>query len=123
MTAQRRAILEIVMSSQEHMTAEEVYTLAKERMPSIGLGTVYRNLNLLAESGHLWRFTVPGEPDHYDRNTRHHGHMLCVRCKKICDFPLPDTAWPLPGSFSARILDYELVVRCVCKECMEKELR
>ena len=120
MTAQRRAILDIVLSSGEHMTAEDVYHLARERMPSIAMGTVYRNLNLLAESGHLWRFTVPGEPDHYDCNTHHHGHMLCVRCKRICDFPLPDTPCPLPSSFSAQVLDYEFVVRCICKDCSEQ---
>lgn len=122
MTAQRRIILEIIQSQDRHMTAEEVYGLARQRMPAIGLGTVYRNLNYLAQAGEVWRFSVPGEPDHFDRNTVRHGHVVCVRCKKISDLPLPEGILlpDLPGDFQGRVLDCELVVRCVCVGCQEE---
>ena len=45
----------MVENSGKHLSAEEVYELVKEKTVSIGLATVYRNLNLLSEKGILTR--------------------------------------------------------------------
>ena len=57
---QRELILAIVKNTKVHPTAEWVYQEAKKEMPSIGIATVYRNLNALAERGEFKRITVAG---------------------------------------------------------------
>ncbi len=56
---QRELILETVMENPVHPTADTVYAMVREQEPNISLGTVYRNLNLLAEQGILRRIPMP----------------------------------------------------------------
>ena len=51
LTTQRQIILEELSKVTSHPTANEVYDMVRKRLPRIGLGTVYRNLELMAESG------------------------------------------------------------------------
>ena len=83
-TNQRRLILEVVRGTDSHPTAEWVYHKVRRRLPRISLGTVYRNLKLLAEEGLI------REPDsrgfgRYDGNTARHDHFTCQRCGRIFD--------------------------------------
>ena len=57
---QRNIILDIVKNSYDHPTAETVYKLARKELPSIGIATVYRNLNQLVDSGEVIRISLPG---------------------------------------------------------------
>ena len=90
MTRQRRVILEMLREHRgKHLTAEEVYYLVKPLLPSISLGTVYRNLQLLTEEKAVFRTAaVDGrarfeigekEPDHH--------HFVCLGCGSIMDIP------------------------------------
>ena len=80
---QRELIYEAVMGSKEHPTAEMVYQWLKPVCPNLSLGTVYRNLNLLAEEGVLVRmsFTV----ERYDGDTCPHSHFRCKSCGRVFD--------------------------------------
>ncbi len=118
MTKQKLIISQIVETSHNHPTAEEIYMEAKKQIPSIAVGTVYRNLNRMVEDGEIRRISIPGKPDHYDQIRIKHSHIWCIRCGKISDVEnglwvqLPD---PLPEN--AKLLDYELLVKCLCSEC------
>ena len=72
-------ILEIIRSSETHMTAEQVFFTLKQSCPSVVLATVYNNLNSLYQQGKIRKISVEGCPDRYDRNTRH-DHLVCRRC-------------------------------------------
>lgn len=56
---QREAIKNYLMSTKEHPTADTVYLHVKEEFPNISLGTVYRNLNLLADIGEVTKISFP----------------------------------------------------------------
>ena len=86
MTRQRRAILEALHESGQHPSADEVYSRVRKQMPRISLGTVYRNLELLAEKGLITRL-APGEDGRrrYDANSEPHAHARCLRCGKMED--------------------------------------
>lgn len=86
MTRHRRAILEALEESKQHPTADEVYHRVRRQMPRISLGTVYRNLDLLAERGVIARL-APGEDGRrrYDANSEPHTHARCLRCGKMED--------------------------------------
>ena len=85
----RSAILECIQSTTCHPTADWIFQQLKPAIPDLSLGTVYRNLNLLAEQGTINRIPVPGGADRYDRNNDGHQHVICRCCGKVVDWPLP----------------------------------
>ena len=119
MTKQRKLILDIIAASSDHLTAEGVWEAARKHMPSIAMGTVYRNLNILAESGAIRRVPVCGA-ERYDKIDFPHDHAECTGCGTLFDIPKhPDPERPsLPEG--AQYLGCEVVFRCLCKSCAEK---
>ena len=86
MTAQKMAVLRALEEAgPTHPTAETVFVLAKRHLPSIALGTVYRNLSKMAEAGEITKIPVPDAPDRFDAELSNHMHILCVGCGKIYD--------------------------------------
>ena len=85
---QRQAIIDYLCSTKEHPTAETVYTHVREQYPKVSLGTVYRNLNLLAEEGDILRLSCGDGSDRFDGNPAPHYHFLCNDCGRVIDLPL-----------------------------------
>jgi Fur family ferric uptake transcriptional regulator len=85
---QRSLVLSLLKNNYSHPTADEIYELARAKDPKISRGTVYRNLNLLAELGEIRKLPMPSGPDHFDCNLESHYHFLCRRCSRVFDTPL-----------------------------------
>ncbi|MCI9263749.1 MAG: transcriptional repressor [Oscillospiraceae bacterium] len=116
---QRELIYEAVMGSKEHPTAEMVYQWLKPVCPNLSLGTVYRNLNLLAEEGVLVRmsFTV----ERYDGDTCPHSHFRCKSCGRVFDVE-PDYDEALDRAAEQvspgfRVEGHDLTFIGYCPEC------
>lgn len=86
----RSAILEALASVTEHPTAEMLYNMLKPDYPELSLGTVYRNLAVLAEEGLVISVAHVGGQERYDARTGPHSHFICRSCKKVLDVNLPD---------------------------------
>jgi len=84
MTNQRLKILDYLRSVKTHPTADMVYQAIKKDLPAISLGTVYRNLNLLADQGQILRLEINNE-FHFDGDVCNHQHCVCKSCGKIID--------------------------------------
>ncbi len=84
-TPQRAVILEELRNVSSHPTAAELYDLARKRMPKISLGTVYNNLELLAQTGVIRKLEVSGSAARFDGDTERHYHVHCVRCGRVDD--------------------------------------
>ena len=84
-TRQRQVILEELRKLGSHPSASELYEAVRRRLPRISLGTVYRNLELLARSGRIQKLEVAGSPSRFDGNLARHCHVRCVRCGRIDD--------------------------------------
>ena len=84
---QRELILDIVRSNAVHPTAEWVYEHARKVMP-IGIATVYRNLNQLADWGLIIR--MPFHVERYDADLSPHAHFCCEGCGRVFDLPMPE---------------------------------
>ena len=82
---QRAAILSFLQSRKDHPTAELVYTNVKEEFPNISLGTVYRNLASLVESGEILSVAVGDGKEHFDGDKSFHLHLHCKCCGAIID--------------------------------------
>ena len=120
MTKQRRLIHDIINNSCEHMTAEKIHKIAKNTIPSIALGTVYRNLGLMCDDGDIMRVVIPGEPDRFDRNVVYHNHMICDVCGKVMDLFIDDLDAFLRSRTNAEMKSYNLAVHCICSDCANK---
>jgi Fe2+ or Zn2+ uptake regulation protein len=117
MTKQRELILNILKQSDRHLTADEIFFLAKLKMPSIAMATIYNNLNALHEAGVINRLHIDGVADCFDKIIAPHDHLLCDRCGKITDIHLPRLTEELERELATEIENYELTVHYVCPEC------
>lgn len=117
MTKQRLLIKDIICSSDMHLTAEEIYSIAKKRMPSIALGTVYRNLGRLCEDKEIRLISSKGFPDRYDRSVIPHGHLICDCCGKVTDFALSDIGGLLNSELNEDVIYYDINAHYICRDC------
>ena len=123
MTRQRSVLLEIFRSTDSvgaHRTADEIFALAKERMPSISRATVYNNLRSMEEEGLIRRITGEGGADIYDSSFVLHGHLFCSGCKRVFDINTPKMLADLRTLTGLDICSYELKMRFICDECKNK---
>ena len=119
MTRQRQLIYDILAAEPIHRTAEEIYALARERMPSIARGTVYRNLGLMTEAGEIGRLEMPGMPTRYDRSPLSHPHRQCPVCGRVEDLCAgADFAADLSERFACRAEGYDLRLYVRCDGCV-----
>lgn len=86
---QRDSIKEFLRTRKDHPTAETVYLNVRESFPNISLGTVYRNLTLLADIGEITRVRIGDGVDHFDYDTSPHYHFVCSECGSVSDLNLP----------------------------------
>ncbi|UCF97916.1 MAG: transcriptional repressor [Spirochaetaceae bacterium] len=80
-------ILEELRLCRNHPAADEVYLRVKERLPRISLGTVYRNLELMASQGLIRRLETSSGHKRFDPIADDHCHFRCTACGKIEDIP------------------------------------
>lgn len=85
---QRESIKEFLLHTNCHPTADTVYLNVKETFPNISLGTVYRNLNLLADMGEIIKIPTPDGADRFDGRTEPHYHFFCTECGKMMDLDM-----------------------------------
>ena len=85
---QREEIIKVLRSTYTHPTAAWVYSRVKEVIPNISLGTVYRNLAALSETGEILSLSVGDGFEHFDGNPAPQAHLHCRLCGKIADAPM-----------------------------------
>lgn len=92
-TSQRRLLLDLLLQSEGHLDADELYRLAKDREPRISLSTVYRSLRLFKELGLVEERRFAEEHHHYEaKGKAEHYHLICLGCGKVIEFEHPLTA-------------------------------
>lgn len=122
MSKQGNLILDILQTSSGHMSADEIYFEARQRMPGIGIATVYRNLKKLSSDGLIRHIEIPNHPDQFDKTTTPHEHLYCVKCNRIFDSKL-DLSGLEEGlnDEGVKVLGYSLNIFCICQDCLAKE--
>lgn len=120
-TAQRRAILEALSTAPGPLTPQEVLDLASQEQKSLGLATVYRNLNALEEQGEVIPVHLPNDTTRFEPAGRgHHHHFRCESCEQVFEL---ETKCPvavlegvtLPGGY--KVEHHELTLYGVCPAC------
>src|SRR3989344_2990235 len=83
-TIQKLKIKEYLKVSHHHPSAEVIYQEMKKELPTITRGTIYRNLNQMAEQGEVIRYTI-GDEYRFDSEISVHQHCVCTSCGRVMD--------------------------------------
>jgi Fe2+ or Zn2+ uptake regulation protein len=121
MTAQRRVVAEVLAGEHIHLTADTVYSRARELLPEISLATVYNTLNELVDMGEVLEISTGDGPKRYDPNsTAAHHHLYCVGCGALLDVNPEGTdglALTESQQHGFELLDVDIVFRGRCPSC------
>lgn len=120
---QREVIKEYLSCTNEHPTADTVYMHVRQIFPRISLGTVYRNLNLLAELGEAVKITTPDGAVRFDGTTSPHYHVLCTKCGELFDLDMDvqdSMNQQAQSHFAGRIHSHSAMFYGECPHCREE---
>jgi len=124
LTPQRRTILKVLLDNQEkHLSAEDIYQIVKPHYPEIGLATVYRTLELLADIDVLQKMNFDDGKARYEfsnHDEHQHHHLICLKCSKVIEFN-DDLLDILEKAISEKknfeIVDHKLKFYGYCSKC------
>jgi Fur family peroxide stress response transcriptional regulator len=124
-TPQRYAVLQFLVRTSLHATAEEIFHSVNRKDPRASRATVYNSLRSLARVGLVREVMAEGEAARFGASLKRHHHFICERCGKVEDidwFDLP----PLAGSAalgSRAVRNYEVIFRGTCGRCSRRPAR
>ncbi|RUT36141.1 transcriptional repressor [Paenibacillus zeisoli] len=129
LTPQREATVRVLLENEDdHLSAEDVFMLVKDKAPEIGLATVYRTLELLSELHVVEKINFGDGVARYDLRTdttkHHHHHLICVQCGAMDEIredwlgPLEER---LEKEFNFTVLDHRLDFQGICYRCKDKD--
>lgn len=122
LTTQRQIILEELAKLKTNPTATDVYDMVRKRLPRIGLGTVYRNLDLMADNGMILKIEVGGTQKRFEAITKPHYHIRCSCCGKVEDIYVPvtdDLVKVATKSCLYQIQGHRVEFSGVCPDCQQ----
>lgn len=117
---QREVVKEFLKTRKDHPTADTVYMNVREQYPNISLGTVYRNLTLLADIGEIQRLRVGDGVDHFDADVSPHYHFVCTECASVIDLEMDniDSIVDIAGmNFDGKIAGHVTYFYGTCEKC------
>jgi Fur family peroxide stress response transcriptional regulator len=115
MTPQRRAIVDYLVASDLHPTAEEIFSLVNARFPMTSMATVYNTLNLLKQANLVQEIFENGI-SRFDPNLSRHYHFVCRACGRVEDIEA-ETALPVEQIAGHRVETMEVTFRGLCSQC------
>jgi len=130
LTPQREATLTVLLEREsDHLSAEEIFLLVKEKAPEIGLATVYRTLELLSELTIVDKINFGDGLSRYDLRKEgidhFHHHLVCMECgsvQEIIEDLLGDVEKIVEEDWGFDVKDHRLTFHGVCKQCQNANI-
>lgn len=125
-TEQRAIILQILQSLDDHLSAEEIHELIKQKYPEykIGIATVYRTLSFLEEVKLISSISFGKDGKKYEGNKdSHHDHIICTSCGKIVEFfddEIEKRQELIAKQNGFEITDHNMQLYGICESCKNK---
>ncbi len=123
-TPQRHAILEYLISSKSHPTADEIYKSLASEFPNMSVATVYNNLRVFLGVNLIKELTFGDVSSRFDFVTHDHYHIICDECGKIVDFHHPgleEVEYLASHVTGFKVNSHRLEVYGVCPTCAANE--
>lgn len=125
---QREIVLESLEEREDHLSPQELYVELKKKMPSIGIATVYRNLQELYKEGKIHKISMKFGPDRFGAILTPHIHFICKKCNSIQNIYLSETEHNalddemelLAKSINGEKIETQVVIEGICKKCNKK---
>ena len=125
-TPQRLAVIEALLASENHPSADEICAAVRRRHPHVSLATVHRILEQFCEVGEACKVTPLHDVARYDGNVEPHHHVVCLRCRRVQDIEIPEVDKLLEGTPSLgqfALLRCSLEIGALCRRCQLAEQR
>jgi Fur family transcriptional regulator, peroxide stress response regulator len=122
LTPQRFAVLDFLVRSREHPTADKISAALNRRFPRASRATIYNTLNALRDAGLVHEVYMDDAVARFDANLDQHHHFVCRVCDRLEDVPF-DAIGELPARKLERghkVENYEIVMRGVCATCQKR---
>ena len=120
LTPQRKLIMDIIHDTEVHLTTEKIITYVQERMPGVHKSTIYRTLELLEETGCVYKSELGNQSIYHHAEEGHHHHLVCTKCGKFVDCE-EDLFAPVEKSigeeYGFRVDFRHVVMSGLCEEC------
>ncbi|MCD7726373.1 MAG: transcriptional repressor [Clostridiales bacterium] len=120
MSDTKKQILHLILHSDTHPTADDIYDQLKAMGQRVTLATVYNNLHALCEENKIRRIVFDTRADHYDRPLRH-DHLICRCCGRISDISVQDMTSMLEERCGIQLDYYDLKLFYRCDDCKQKD--
>lgn len=115
---QREAVYGVLCSTKSHPDVSWIYYKAREIIPNISLGTVYRNLGELVELGKVKKVSAEGGLERFDANVEEHAHLVCPSCGAISD--VDSRHFTLQHDVE-NVLHSEVILYSLCDNCRNQK--
>lgn len=117
-TPQRFAVMQFLMRSPVHASAEEIFEAVNRLDPRASRATIYNNLRDLVQAGLVREVVLEARTSRYEAHVTKHHHFICDHCGGVEDiawFDIPASGRKRLGSRTVR--DCEMIVRGLCETC------
>jgi Fur family ferric uptake transcriptional regulator len=135
MTAGRKAIMEILAATDQHLSADDIYVKLHAKFPGIGLASVYRTVDVLARMGMIFKFDFGDgkaryEPAENFAGKKHHHHLVCTQCNRVVDYTdfaeqemdlVHDAEKGLLQRYGFKTTSHLIQFNGICGECQNPE--
>ena len=134
MTVPRQAIMDVLSSTDKHLSAEDIYMQVHKIYSNVGLTTVYRTLELFTQMGLVMKFDFGDGRARYELREgperAHHHHLICTNCKRIIEYTdfvsgdidlLKCTEKELSKKYNFDIKNHIIQFYGLCNKCKNKE--
>jgi Fe2+ or Zn2+ uptake regulation protein/Fe2+ transport system protein FeoA len=120
-TEQRRLLLEIIRAHGEHLDADQIYALARQRNPRLSLSTVYRTLSLLHDLGLVEEVHLGEDHHHYElKPAAEHHHLICRGCGRVTEFSTflaDELSASMGDEYGYEVQEVHIELMGLCSQC------
>ena len=127
-TAQRQQILQVFLSTERHLTTQDLYDLVRRKDKSIGYATVARAVKLMCESGICRQVDFGDGVQRFEHkySHEHHDHLICLKCGRFVEIynkKLEKLQDELVRRHSYVQEYHKLDIFGICPRCRQKDKR
>ena len=122
-SVQREKIYNLIKENNTHPTALWLYDHLKQDIPTLSLGNLYRNLNILIEDNRVRRRVFRDGVEHFDAVLKRHHHFICEECSEITDILIPldeNIVEVIQDKTNHRVNSHTIQFYGICNKCKEK---
>ena len=123
-TKQRTAVSAVLNETEGFHSAQDLHAMLRDRGERVGLTTVYRTLQGLADAGEIDVMRPPGGEHLYRRCSQgHHHHLVCRSCGRTVEVAGPAVeSWAdkVAGQHGFVDVSHTMEIFGTCPECAGK---